>query len=130
MAVSSQPVSISYSTDGIATSYAFPYYFCAKTDLFVQYTDSLGNVTNPLFNSAYTVQGTLDPHLNTYANGGTVVFAVPLAAAGTLLIIRQTPLIQPAVFEPQDPFESGSFEAQLDRQMLSLQELWAAFTRG
>jgi hypothetical protein len=130
MSVSNQQISIQYGTDGMATAFTFPSYFIAQADLLVQYTDSLGNTTNLVLNSDYTVAGTLDDKLNTYNMGGTVNFSVPPAASGTLLITRQTPVIQPAVFNPQDPFSAGALEATLDRMVLVEQELWANLTRG
>ncbi len=127
MAVEDEGVTIIYLTDGVATAFAYPFYFRATTDLIVQFTDSGGIVTTKILNTDYAVSGILDAKLNVYSEGGTVTFGVAPAAGGQLLITRHTPRAQTAVYNPQDPFPAGSHEAALDNTILIIQEALAGF---
>lgn len=127
MSVSDAANRISFSTDGMTTAYAVPFYFTAAGDLVVTYTDSSGNTTTKVLNSDYSVGGVLDPKLNVYKSGGTVTFGTPLASGGTVLITRAVPPSQPYVWNPGDPFPSGTTEAAHDRAILAIQDFVQAF---
>jgi|HubBroStandDraft_6_1064221.scaffolds.fasta_scaffold1057883_2 hypothetical protein len=128
MAVQPQANNISYATDGVSTAYNVPFYFSEQPDLIVTYSDPEGDPPVTLvLNSDYTVSGVVDPKLGTYSAGGVVTTTSVLAAGGTLLIVRSTPESQPYVWNPGDPFPSGTTEAAHDREMLCLQDLAQAF---
>lgn len=126
MAVSDQPVTIRYATDGSSVAFAFPYYFAAAADLVVTVQDSTGAVTTKTITTDYTVSGTLDTKLNVYSSGGTVTFGVAPATGGYVRITRRTPRSQPVVYNPHDPFPAGSHEQALDRLMLVVQDALTA----
>lgn len=127
MADSEQPISYAYSSDGVSVGFAFPSYFTTQGALVVTFKDSTGAVTTKVLGSDYTISGVVDTHLNTYKDGGTVVFGVAPAAGGQVRVTRRTARTQPAVFTPADPFASGSLEATLDRAMNVIQEIASGF---
>lgn len=122
MAVSDQPISIAYATDGISTNYAFPYYFRAFADLVVTFKDVNGVVTTKVLNTDYHVVASADPKLNVYSSGGGVFLVAPLSPGGQVRITRKTPRTQPAVYGVNDPFPAASHEAALDNLELQLQD--------
>lgn len=126
MAVSNQPASITYNTDGTTVAYAVPFYFRQFGDLIVTYKDSTGIVTTKVLTTDYSVSGTLDPKLNVYSSGGTVTMISPLLAGGVVRITRRTAPQQPYVWTPNDPSPAGSDEASHDNVLLIVQELYQA----
>jgi len=128
MAVADEPVNYSYLGDGANKTFAFPSYFMAQADLFVEITDLAGNVTTPVFNTDYTVTGAADAY-GAYSAGGSVVFTVAPGNGFTVYIERRTARTQPVSYQPNDAFPATTHEHALDRQTLILQEIWAALTR-
>jgi hypothetical protein len=118
MSVVEQSIRINYVGTGSTSNFAVPFYFIAQGDLEVV----VGGVTTVL-NSDYTVTGTLDPKLNVYSNGGTVVFTVPPVAGAQIYITRITAQTQPATFNPGDPQMAGTVEEAYDRLCVLIQEL-------
>ena len=127
MAVSNVANSAAYATDGVANTYAIPFYFRQFTDLVVTFKNSLGQVVTLILNTDYTVSGSLDPKLNVYSTGGQIVVSPVLASGGQIRITRVTPRAQPAVYNPQDPFPAGTHEEALDNLELQLQDFLGAF---
>lgn len=128
MAVSGPLISISYTGDSISVLFPVPFYFMATSDLVVTSTNDItGIVTKLIEGTDYTVFGTSINGVN--PSGGAVVLmsaaSSPLGA--TLLIARQTPATQGAVFQPEGPFPAKTLETALDRAVLQIQEMMAGY---
>lgn len=125
MTVSSTANRVSYSANGVTTSFSFPYYFLLQSDLIVTGIDNLGNVTTYVLNTDYTVAGT--PAANgTYPNGGSVVFGTAPAVVGpatsfTIGIVRKPADTQTTHWVDGDPDPSAVKETAFDKLTLLMQ---------
>lgn len=92
MGVSTTSNRISYT--GAGSSYSFPYYFAAQSDLKVYlYNSSSPTATLQALNTDYTIGGT--PNSNgIYSSGGTVITSSSIPAALQLIIYRDPSPVQ------------------------------------
>jgi hypothetical protein len=117
MTVLSQVSTVSYATDGATTGpFTIPFYFLDNADLVV-YTTIGGARQTLALGSDYTVTGAGNP------SGGTVS-TLTAAAAGTITIERDPPIIQPAAYQDHGRFPAASHERALDRR--TMVEQWLA----
>lgn len=103
--------SISYTGNGIQTSYAIPFAFDAPTDI----TLTVASVTK-----TYTTDYLVTKNVGTV--GGTLTTTLPPANLAAVVIARVTPKLQGTHFTPNAPFPAGSSEAALDRLTMMVQE--------
>ena len=122
MAVTDQPTSIAYATDGVSVNFNYNHYFKAFTDLVVMVKDSTGRVATKVLTTDYSVSGTLDPKLATYSAGGLVTFNTAPASGGQVRISRRTQKVQQSVYVNGDPFPVSSHEVSQDTAELVIQE--------
>lgn len=109
MALSSTQVHVDLVGLGSDTTFTIPFPFMLGTDLEVYVEGVLYS-----YGGAYTISGGL-------GSTGTITFSSP--PVGAILIVRTTPLTQPAVLATQGPFFSSSIEGALDRTTMQTQEL-------
>jgi len=105
---------VAYATDGIQTTYAYPFKISLSTDLEV-YKDG-AVVTN------YTVTGVGAD------TGGNIVFLAP-PAAGVLFIRRVTPQTQTTDYVSNDAFTAASHEDALDKLTREVQDIKEELSR-
>lgn len=117
MTVSTSTNRITYTGDGSTTVFAFPYYFLATTDLVVY----VGGVLKTL---------AVDYNVGTPSTAGAnVTFTSAPAASASIVIYRDTGLLQSTALPSNGPFPSTSVEKMSDKAMLSLQRLYDLITR-
>jgi len=119
MTVSSLNNQVSYTGDGLNTTFAFTFKFFEATDLYVYVSGVL-----KILNIDYTIPGT--PPMT----GGSVVFTLPPANLTTILIVRILPLTQLTDYVEGDPFTAETHENALDRLTMIAQQLNAAIGAG
>lgn len=126
MAVSEQPTSLAYTTDGTTVDYPFTSYFMAAADLIVTLKDGSGAVTTKVLNTDYTVTGAQDD-FGAFSSGAAITMLATPATGQTLRIARRTPRTQPVSFTANDPFSATDENHALDRMVLIIQEFLAGF---
>lgn len=114
--VSTTQVFVSYTSNGVTTTFAVPFYFFANGDLIVTYIDQYGNKTIKVLGTDYSVTGA-----GFNSTGGSVVFGTA-PATGTITILRSTAATQSSTFINNDSFNGQTMEAALDRVTLIAQE--------
>lgn len=122
MSVSSTSSSVSYTSNGLQTTYAIPFYFMAFTDLVVMVTTAGVTATSPI-TTGWVGTGTPNS-MGAYNNGGDIVFQpgqIP-ANNATINVIRNTSRTQPLSFLDNAAFSGPSLENALDRLTLIEQE--------
>lgn len=116
MTVAALASSISYSENGVTTSFAVPFRFFAPNHIQAARTDSDGVVSILAYGPDYTVTG------GETDGGGTLTVAAAAPAGVTLSIWRKTPAAQETEYDISDTFPAKSHEAALDRATLLCQE--------
>lgn len=118
MSVTTTPSRISYSGDGTTTSFLFPYYFTALTDIgVVLQNTTTGALTTLVLNSTFTITGTLNADYG-YPNGATITPSTVVPSGTKITIFRATPALQPLGIAQAGPFPSRPIEAGLDNVVL------------
>lgn len=105
---------ISYATDATVTTFAYPWYVAAASELDAYHN---GSAT-----TAFSVTGVGN------VNGGTLVF-FSAPSAGTLFIRRRTPLTQLTDYTEHDAFAANTHEAALDKLQRQIQDLQEDLSR-
>lgn len=113
---------IEYSTDGVTTEFAYPYYLFQFSDLVVWFTDPVTNDTTQLaLNSGYTLSGTADD-FGAYPDGVTITTTSVLAGGGVLFVTRSTQKTQLMSWIDNDAFPANDTEHAFDKLTLMAQE--------
>ena len=113
MTVANTDVSRDFTSDGFNLTFAIPFSFVpgdAPAVTRVRVVDTLGNVTNPVLGTDFTLQPAGD-------NPSNVVFGVAPANGSTITIFRVSPRTQPQDLDsqgPNTPFSPIPVENQLD----------------
>lgn len=116
MTISTTEWRTSYSGNGVTTVFAFPYRFLANAFLFVIEVATDGTETVKEINTHYTVTGAGDDA------GGTVTMLTAPASGTTLVIYRDTEVVQETDYITGDPFPAESHETALDKLTMIMQE--------
>lgn len=116
--VSSTAFFISYLGNGSNLSFAIPFYFANKVDIYVYVNGAVQSIS-----SNYTVQGSPDDY-DSYPTGGTILFGIGQAPGAGLvvLIIRRTPKTMNYAPVDQGPFLAQDLIHTIDRLEIQLQE--------
>jgi hypothetical protein len=129
--VNKTPVSITYTSDGVTLTWAFPYYtITPNTDIMVQtLNNGTGVTTNLVLNTDYLWSGTQDTYGAYPENTANLMLVfqpgrVP-AAGLDIIVTRKTNPIQPDTYPDNNPFPATINEHDLDRLTLICQELGA-----
>ncbi len=112
MAVTSTLNRVSYTADGVLTSFAYPFEIFLNTDLQVFVAGVLKTLTTD-----YTVSGVGSP------TGGNVTFTSAPANGAAVIFIRVLPITQLSELPANDPFPSTTVETALDKLTLLAQQL-------
>lgn len=117
MTVENTQSEVSYVTDGVLVAFPTTYKFLNNGDLLVQLSTD-GGVTwiTQVLGGDYDVAGA-----GADEPGGTVTFLVA-PAAGTLQIIRNTPITQELALQTSGPLPAKSLTLELDKLTLIAQE--------
>lgn len=117
MTVASETSSVSYSGNGVTTSFAVPFYFLENTHIVV--TRTVAGVTTTLVEGVnYSVSGAGNPA------GGTVTIIGAAPANGTTIEIRRNvPRTQLTSFRAQGSFSPALHETALDRVTMQVQQV-------
>lgn len=130
MAVSSLPNRKVYSGDGSSTSFSFPYYFFAQTDMNVlKYDTILGGVTVGVLGTDYTISGTANLQ-GLYQNGANVVMTVAPLTTDVLVIYRDPPRLQNYALLENGAISSTAIVQQFDYLTLLIQRLEDQISRA
>jgi hypothetical protein len=98
-----------YTTDGVATGYAYSFPINEDTDLRVfQRTTATGAVSELTLNVDFTVSGAGDPA------GGTVTIAPAIASGYTVLVLRAVPMTQEVDLSNQGGWFPEVHEGEFD----------------
>ncbi|CAM4095851.1 hypothetical protein BOTU111921_11465 [Bordetella tumbae] len=127
MTVSTDVSSFEYDTDGVTTSFPAPFYFLAKSDLYVTlYDPATETSTDLVLGSAYDVTGAGDPA------GGAVITSTVYPAGLKLRGERLVDVTQETAYQRNDPFPERAHERALDKlTMISQQfENWLGTLPG
>lgn len=107
---------ISYAGDGVTTSFSFPYKFLQSSDILVISHDNTTKVnTTKTITTHYTVAG-----MGVEA-GGTVTMLTAPASGTTLVLVRNTSLVQDLDLPDYGSFSPSSVETKLDYLFMALQ---------
>ena len=117
MTVSTTTSSVSYSANGIQTTFAYTFKIFEDGDLLVILrNDTTGVETTQTLTTDYTVTGAGSEL------GGNVVFLSAPATGNTVFIRRVLPLTQTTDYVENDPFPAESHEAALDKLTMLIQQ--------
>ena len=116
MTISTTDWRISYNGNSATTVFSFPYKFLANAHLFVISVDAAGVETVKTITTDYTVTGAGDDA------GGEVTMLVAPATGTTLVIYRDTEVVQETDYISGDPFPAESHETALDKLTMIMQE--------
>lgn len=114
MTVASERSRVSYPGAGSAGPFAIPFRFFVETDLQVIVRDTLGDESELVYGTAFTVLGARGP-------SGTLTLNAPLDVGNTLVIRRRPPVIQSSSFRNQGSYFGSSHEEALDRVVMQVQ---------
>lgn len=109
MTITTTPILVDYTADGVATDYALPFAFAASAHVKV-YLDDIIQA------AGYTITGAGNP------SGGTLVFDVAPADDVAIHAVRQTPKTQEVEVINNASVFAETLEAGLDLQVLRDQE--------
>lgn len=110
-----------YACNGVTTTFSFPYYFLAQSDLVVMIDDGAGNIVTKTLTTDYTITGTQAAN-GTYPSGGSVVFGVA-PASGSLSIVRKPAFTQASHWVDGDADPAAVKETAFDKATLLIQYL-------
>lgn len=122
MSVESTASTVGYTSDGVTSAYAIPFYFMAFSDLVVMVTTLNVTATSPM-NTGWVGSGAPNA-MGAFNEGGVMTFQpgqIP-AAGATIIVIRNTARIQPLTFNDYGPLSGPGIENSLDRLTLIEQE--------
>lgn len=105
--------------NGATTNWPFLFIIPAASQLYVYYTDALGNIT-AIASGLYSVAGLNNP------NGGSVTYPLigpPIATGTSLTVYRQMPYLQLSDITNQGGFYPEVYEAALDYLTMEVQQL-------
>lgn len=116
MTISTTDWRISYAGNSATTVFSFPYRFLSNAFLVVTEVDAAGVETPKQITTHYTVTGA-----NADA-GGAVTMLVAPATGTTLVIYRDTEVVQETDYISGDPFPAETHETALDKLTMIMQE--------
>lgn len=116
MTISTTDWRIAYNGNDVTTVFSFPYRFLSNSHLFVIEVSADGTETTKEITTHYTVTGAGDDA------GGSVTMLVAPATGVTLVIYRDTEVVQETDYVSGDPFPAESHETALDKLTMIMQE--------
>ena len=116
MTISTIEWRIAYNGNDVTTVFAFPYRFLSNNHLFVIEVDAEGTETVKEITTHFTVTGAGDDA------GGSVTMLTAPATGVTLVIYRDTEVVQETDYVSGDPFPAESHETALDKLTMIMQE--------
>ena len=116
MTISTIEWRIAYNGNDVTTVFAFPYRFLSNNHLFVIEVDAEGTETVKEITTHFTVTGAGDDA------GGSVTMLTAPATGVTLVIYRDTEVVQETDYVSGDPFPAESHETALDKFTMIMQE--------
>lgn len=125
MTVSTTTSTITYSGNGVTTSFTFPFIGVAAADIEVTYTDPDGVVTI-LPDTTYTLVLNAAAVGSLWGIGGTVTYPIlgtPIPVDSTLRITRILPYTQTISISNQGSFYPQAVEQALDKLELQIQQI-------
>ena len=120
MTVSTTTNRVSFTGDGVSTSFSFPYSVLAAADLKVYLAGTLKTLT-----THYTLSGTAP-----YTSGTNVQFLSAPAAAAAIVILRDPAITQAVDITDNDDLPATSIETPLDRLTMICQRLRDSLDRS
>lgn len=121
MTVTAQNNRISYTGNGVTTSFSFPYYFIAATDMKVYVAGVLKTLTTD-----YTISGTAP-----YTGGANIVFGAAPANLASIVLLADPAITQGVDLVDNDNFPvEASVETPLDRLTLICRRLYDLISRS
>lgn len=128
MAISTTDSKRQYNGNGATTSFSFPYYFFADTDLVVIKTNTSTLVdTTQTLTTHYTISGS--PTGGPYLSGANVVMVTAPTSQERLTITRVLTYTQAVDYLAADPFPAETHERALDRLTMLTQQLKEELSR-
>lgn len=124
MTVTSSVQRADYSTDGITSRFAIPFYFLNETHISVSVTTAAGVVHDLVLGSDYSVSGAGND------GGGEVQTFGVWGTGGHLAIYRAVPATQESRYLQNDPFPSKTTETALDKLTMLVQQTTANVQRA
>lgn len=109
-----------YQGTGLVSTYPFSFYVFQNTDVLVQQTDSLGNITTLAYGSGYTV--TLNSNQSS-SPGGTITLATPLPTGYTLVMTSQVPATQSVSIANNSGFYPAVVTQEFDYLTVLIQQV-------
>ena len=128
MTISTQTSTVTFSGNGVTTTFTFPFVGDSASTLQVQYTDASGNITT-LPSTSYTLSLNAPASGQLWGIGGTVTYPLtgPAISAGTLLTVtRIVPYEQTVTLTNQGPLYPQTMEQGLDLLELQIQQIETA----
>jgi hypothetical protein len=131
MAVTGTVNTISYTTDGITTTFQYPDYLFQPSDMDVSLTPVGGTAKLLVLNSDYSLAGTPD-NFGAYPNGITLTtmsagIITPFPSGGKLIMTRSTEETQLIQYIDGDKFPAMKHEHALDKLTLEIQDIKMGF---
>ena len=124
MTISTTTTTITYSGNGVTTSFTFPFVGAEASDIVVTLTTPTG-VNTVLSPTLYSIVFNAIPTGELWAVGGTVNYPLigsPIAAGYSLSITRQVPYIQDISISNQGAFYPQAVEQGLDLLEMQVQQ--------
>ena len=120
MTIQNQQSKITYTADGVATTYTIPFYFL-NNEIAVYYNTSDKKL---MINQDYIIIK------NNSQQGGEIKFSTPPQKDTRITILRDVPLTQLTTFIEGENFPAKDYEVSLDRIIMALQMLKEALERA
>ena len=118
MTISSTTAKNTFAGNGSTTVFAYTFRILAEAEILVQIkVDSTGVITDQTLTTDYTVSGVGD------AAGGNVTMIVAPATGETLILLRNTALLQEIDYTENDAFPAETHETGLDRLTTIVQQI-------
>ncbi len=116
---------VSYSCNGVATEFSFPYRFLSDDDLTVYLVENAtGTSTTLTLTTHYTVTGAGGP------SGGTVTTVATYASGYTLVVVLEPDFTQETDLVDNDPMPAATLENALDKLTMMAQLLLLRLNRA
>ena len=123
MGVSSTTNRVVYTGNGSTTSFSFPYYFFALTDINVYLFDTVAQTATQLvLNTSFTITATANSQ-GLYPSGGTVVASAAPTSTQILVIFRSPSEVQNYSLLQNGTISSAAIVQQFDYLTLLIQRL-------
>lgn len=120
MTISTTTNRVSFTGDGVSTSFSFPYFVIATADLKVYQEGTLKTLT-----THYTLSGSAP-----YTSGTNVQFVTAPAVDDEIVILRDPAITQAVDIADNDPLPAASIETPLDRLTMICQRLADRISRA